>query len=361
MTTILLFIAILGVLILVHEFGHFIVAKRAKAKVEEFGIGFPPRVFGIKRGETIYSVNLFPIGGFVKVFGEDGESREDPRSFGSKNLPTRALVIVAGVFMNLFLAVVILTLGHIIGLPQIIDGEGKDARLKNITIRVADVAPDSPAAAADIKLGDVIYSMRSDTIEITGIADSVDVQNFTSKHLGQRVILEVKRGEKLIAKEIIPRPDPPEGEGPIGFAMVKIGRVAYPLYIAPWKGIESTALITWGTIKGFGSIIVDFARTGELRGDLAGPVGIAVITGQVSQMGFIFLLQFIALISINLAVINVLPFPALDGGRLLFLAIEKLKGSPVKQKYEKFAHTIGFAALIALMIVVTFRDIGRFL
>lgn len=359
--TIALFITILAVLILVHEFGHFIAAKGAKARVEEFGIGFPPRVFGAKYGETIYSVNLLPIGGFVKIFGEDGDDQRDPRSFGSKNLLTRALIVAAGVFMNLFLAAIILTIGHAIGLPQIIDEKGASAQVKNITMRVADISADSPASAADINPGDIIYAMRADSESIGDIKDAEDIQQFTSRHLAESVTLSLKRNGEVIAKTLVPRENPPKGEGPIGFSMVKIGQVSYPFYIAPWKGIESTALLTWGTLKGFGTIIADFARTGEFQGDLAGPVGIAVITGQVQQMGFIFLLQFVALISINLAVLNVLPFPALDGGRLLFLIVEKVKGSPVKQKYEKFAHTIGFSVLIVLMILVTLRDIGKFL
>jgi len=361
MATVFLFIAILAILILVHESGHFIMAKRARAKVEEFGIGFPPRVFGIKKGETVYSINFLPIGGFVKIFGEDGEEKKDQRSFSSKPIATRALIIGAGVMMNILLAIIILSIGHTIGLPQVIDGEGAGAQIKNVVVRIADTAKNSPAEAAGIKVGDIIYAISSDAADITDTTDITDIQNFTQQHLGQKIIISVRRGDEIIQKDIIPRVNYPSGEGPLGIAMIKIGQVSYPFYIAPLKGVESTFAITLDTLRAFGKIFADWFLTGKLTEDLAGPIGIAVITGEVQKMGFIFLLQFIALISINLAIINVLPIPALDGGRLLFLAIEKIKGSPVKQKYEKMAHTIGFAVLIFLMILVTFRDIGKFL
>lgn len=351
------FVAILGTLILVHEFGHFIMAKRAKARVEEFGIGFPPRVFGVKKGETIYSINMLPIGGFVKIFGEDGDGRKDPKSFGSKSIATRSLIIAAGVIMNFLMAAVLLSLGHMVGLPQVVEEGESEVRMKNVTVRVADVAKGSPAADAHFSIGDIIYSMRATNEEMADIKSVVGIQDFINRYLGDKITIAFMRGEEIIEAEIVPRINPPEGEGPIGFSMIKIGHVSYPIYLAPLKGIESTALVTWGTLKGFTGIVADFISRGEFKGDLAGPIGIAAITGQVQKMGFVFLLQFVALISINLAVINVLPFPALDGGRLLFLAIEKIKGSPVKQKYEKLAHTMGFAVLIALMILVTFRDI----
>ena len=358
---VLVFVAILAILILVHEFGHFLVAKRANARVEEFGIGFPPRIFGIKRGETIYSLNLFPIGGFVKIYGEDGEKKSDSRSFASKSIGTRALIISAGVVMNVLLAVVLLSWGHFIGLPQVIDGKEVGSDFKNISVRIAAVAENSPASEAGIQIGDVVRSMSAGEDEIPDVKNIEDVQSFTNTHIEETIILTITRGKEIFKKEVLPRVSPPEGEGPIGFAMIKTGDVSYPFYLAPIKGIESTFFLVSGTLKAFGNIFLDLVKTGQFKGELAGPIGIAVLTGQVQKMGFIFLLQFMALISVNLAIINIFPFPALDGGRLLFLGIEKLKGSPVNQKYEKIAHTVGFALLIFLMIVITVRDIGRFL
>ncbi|MFY9457527.1 MAG: RIP metalloprotease RseP [Candidatus Spechtbacterales bacterium] len=369
LVTISIFVIILAILILVHELGHFIVAKRSGAKVEEFGIGFPPRIFSLKRGETMYSINLFPIGGFVKIYGEDGSPRlgeaggikHDPRSFASKSIKTRAIIVAAGVLMNIFFAVIILSVGHFIGLPQVLDGESKISNVKNINIRIVDIAEGSPAKEAGIQIGDIIYGMSAALDKITDVKNIEDIQNFTDTHPGEKVAVSVKRGNVVTEKQVIPRSDPPEGEGPIGFAMVRTGQVSYPFYIAPLKGMESTFRFAAATVRAFGSAASELLATGSFGGELAGPVGIAVMTGEAQKLGFAFLLQFIALISINLAIINILPFPALDGGRLLFLGIEKIKGSPVNPKYEKMAHTAGFALLILLMIAITFRDIGKFL
>jgi len=359
--TILLFIAILAVLILVHEFGHFFVAKKSGAKVEEFGFGFPPRIWGIKRGETLYSINLLPIGGFVKIYGEDGEAKKDPRSFASQNIHTRFLIIVAGVAMNMLLAILLFSVGHFVGLPQVLNGETLWADAENIRVRVTEVAKDSPAAHAAIQVGDTIAELHFNDEKLVGVQTISDVQNFITAHQSETITLVVQRAGESIAKELIPRENPPEGEGAVGIAMVRTGEISYPFYLAPLKGIESTFFVTIGTLRAFGGIVADLVTTGSLRGELSGPVGIAVLTGQVQKMGFIFLLQFMALISINLAIINALPFPALDGGRLFFLGIEKIRGKPVNQKYEKLAHAIGFALLISLMILITFRDIGRLL
>jgi regulator of sigma E protease len=361
LVTVFIFIVILAVLILVHELGHFIMAKRSGATVEEFGFGFPPRIFGLKRGETTYSINLFPIGGFVKIYGEDGGMKQDPRSFASHSIKTRSIIVAAGVLMNMLLAVVILSVGHFIGLPQILDGESKVSNVKNITVRIVDVAEGSPASDAGIEIGDIVFGMSAVLDKISDIENIKDIQNFTDAHLGEKIVVSLKRGNAVTEKQVIPRSDPPEGEGPIGFAMARIGQVSYPFYIAPFKGLESTFLFAVRTLQSFWSVFYEVFTTGNFAGELAGPVGIAVMTGEAQKLGFAFLLQFIALISINLAIINILPFPALDGGRLLFFGIEKIKGSPVNQKYEKMAHAAGFALLILLMIVITFRDIGKFL
>lgn len=360
-TTILTFVIILGALILVHEFGHFIAAKIARAKVEEFGLGFPPRIFGVKRGETIYSINLLPIGGFVKVFGEDGEQNKSPKSFASKSIGIRAIILAAGVLMNLALAVSLFSVGHIVGLPRVVDEDAVEGNVKNIVIRIADIAKNSPAEQVQMQVGDIIYAIRFGEERIENVQKIGDIQKFTNRHLGQAISLTIKRNGELLEKIVTPRENPPRDEGAIGFAMVRIGEVSYPLYLAPLKGIESTVTSIWETVKAFGMIFSTWFSTGKLTEDIAGPIGIAVITGEVQKMGLIFLLQFVALISINLAIINVLPIPALDGGRLLFLLIEKIRGAPVKQKYEKLAHTVGFAVLILLMILVTIRDVGKFL
>jgi regulator of sigma E protease len=219
MAAILLFIAILAILILVHELGHFFVAKRAGARVEEFGIGFPPRIFGLKRGETVYSVNALPIGGFVKIYGEEDEKKDDPRSFASKNIHTRVFIVAAGVLMNVALAIILFSVGHSLGLPQVLDGEESSlasslqgARVKNITVRIVDIAKDSPAEAAGAQIGDIIWALKSSDAAQERIQNIKDGQEFIGQFKGKEIRLSLKRGNDLIERNVVPRGNPPEGE-----------------------------------------------------------------------------------------------------------------------------------------------------
>lgn len=353
LTTLIIFILIIGLLIFVHEFGHFISAKKAGLLVEEFGFGFPPRLFGIKRGETVYSINLIPLGGFVKILGENGEDKDNPKSFASKPVWVRAVILTAGVAMNFLLTVLLLSIGFKIGLPQVIDSQGGEVREEKI--QVAFVNKNSPAQEIGINIGDEI-------LEINGQPEDTPekVQKIIKENRGQEIVLEIKRGDKVMEKRVTPRENPPEDEGPLGIAIVKTGIVAYPWYTAIWKGVVSTFSLTLAIIFAFYTIIKNLILGLPTMAEFAGPVGIAVMTGRVAKMGFSYLLQFVALLSINLAIINILPFPALDGGRLFFLVIEKIRNKKVSQKVENFVHMIGFALLIGLMIFVTFRDVARF-
>ncbi|OGZ35402.1 MAG: RIP metalloprotease RseP [Candidatus Portnoybacteria bacterium RIFCSPLOWO2_01_FULL_43_11] len=357
--TIIIFILILGILIFAHELGHFITAKRAGIKVDEFGFGFPPRIFGVKKGETTYSLNLFPIGGFVKIYGEEGEGRDDIRSFSSKSLSRRAIIIAAGVTMNLVLAALLLSLGHWVGLPSMIDDEA-NGNLNNPQVQIIETAKDSPVEKAGIKIGDTIASLKlkveNEKLEISRVAE---VREFTEAHRGEEVVVIIQRGDEILEKTLVLRENPPEGEGPLGAALVRTAIVSYPWYKAIILGITSTVNLIWVIIAAFLSIIWNLITTGRLITEIAGPVGIFTLTSQAAKLGFIYVLQFTALLSINLAIINILPFPALDGGRLLFLFIEKIKGSPVSQKIEKIIHTAGFIILILLMLAVTWRDVVK--
>jgi len=357
-TTIIIFLLVLGLIIFVHELGHFVLAKRAGIKVEEFGFGFPPRIFGIKKGETIYSLNLLPLGGFVKIFGEDGKKEGDnnnDRAFYNKSVGTRAKILVAGVTMNILLAVFLLGIGHWIGLPAIIEG---DEIVEGSRVQIVEVSLDSPADEAEIKMGDTIrelqisnYKLQINTVE--------DIQKFINNHKGDKVIVVLERGNQILEKEVVLRVDHPENQGSLGVALARTAIVSYPWYQSIYKGIVDVINLTGLIVVAFATIIWQLITTGKMIVDVAGPVGIFNLTGQAAQLGFIYLLQFTAILNINLAIINILPFPALDGGRLLFLAIEKIKGSPISQKIEGIAHTVGFAILIVLMLAVTWRDIIR--
>ncbi len=352
MGTILLFIVVLSLLVFVHELGHFLVAKKMGMKVEEFGFGFPPRAVGIKKGDTIYSINWIPLGGFVRIKGESGIDREDADSFSSKKAWQRFLVLIAGVMMNLFTAVVIFSIGFMIGLPTMIDSHlPASATIKERVLSVATVVKDSSAAIAGIKEGDVINSIDGQTFQTAETARSYLLEKGSG---GVELVVKGQdqkiQTQKLTATSI-------EGKQLIGIGLVETGLVSYSFFPAIGHAVVATGEFTGQILNAFGQMIMSLVRGHGPGVELSGPVGIAVLTGRVAAMGFVYLLQFVALLSINLAVINVLPLPALDGGRILFLIIEKLSGRPVNQKIETVVHNLGFGLLMLLVIFVTYKDI----
>ena len=350
MITLLIFILILGILVLVHEFGHFIVAKKSGLTVEEFGFGFPPRIFSFKVNETVYSINLLPLGGFVKILGEDGGETNSPKSFSSKSAGIRSLITAAGVMMNFALGALLLIIGFYIGLPQVVNEENK-AIAKNVQIQIIAISNNSPAEKANLKLGD----------SIEGFGEISIFQDFINQNKEKEISLKIKRGEDYLDIKAVPRANPPEREGALGIALAKTGLISYPWYQSVWLGIKSSFIITWEIIKGFFGLIKNLITVGKIPQEIAGPVGIAILAGQATALGFVYLLQLVALISLNLAVLNLIPFPALDGGRLLFLGIEKIKGSKVNPKIENAIHSIGIALLLALVVLITYRDILKLL
>jgi len=357
MITLIIFILVLGVLILVHEGGHFIAAKKSGLTVEEFGFGFPPRIFSIKKGETTYSVNLIPLGGFVKILGEDGNQPDDPKSFASKSVGIRGLIAVSGVAMNFLLAAVLLIIGFYIGLPQPIDSTN-EALAKNIGVQIVAVSGDSPAEKAGIKAGDFIKYLKIGNVN-TNINDVSVFQNLINGNKGKEVIITVQRGKELHKISATPRVNALEGQGALGIGLVKTGIVSYTWYESIWLGIKSTFVITWAIITGFLDLLKNLAVSGKISQDVSGPVGIAVLTNQAATMGLIYLLQVVAVISLNLSVLNLMPFPALDGGRLLFMGIEKIKGRKVSPKIENAVHSAGMILLLILALLITYRDILR--
>src|SRR3989338_3875189 len=361
MITFLIFIAVIGVLVLVHEWGHFVMARKAGMRVEEFGFGFPPKIWGKKKGDTIYSINLIPFGGFVKIYGEDGGHRENPDSFGSKSFFSRFKVIVAGVVMNFMFAVVLLTFGNFFGFRVDISDPALAEKATDKRVQIIRISPDSPADLAGIMLLDEIVSFEDSAGNIAYVSETADVRGFVMKNLGKTITVTVKRGNETLAKELEPRLNPPAGEGAMGIEMSLTGLIHYPWYEAIWRGAYNAYLMTVNTIYGYGILFKTLFTTGKLLADVSGPVGIATLTGQAARVGITFLMQFVAMISVNLAVLNILPFPALDGGRALMLIIEKLKGSPLNKRAEALINTAGFALLIGLMVYVTVKDIAKFL
>ncbi len=353
--TLIIFILVLGVLILAHEWGHFIVAKKSGLTVEEFGFGFPPRIFSIKRGETTYSINLLPLGGFVKILGEDGSQIDNRKSFSSKSAGIRGLITIGGVFMNFLLATFLLIIGFYIGLPQIIDN-GNEALAKNIEIQIVAINNGSPAEKAGIKMGDVVKYVKDKNSNID-INEISIFQTTINDNKGKEIVIAVQRGGQTIEVNVIPRINPPTGEGALGIAMAKTGIISYSWYKSFELGTKSAFVITWEMTKGFYSLFKNLILSGKIPQEISGPVGIAVMANQAVDLGFIYILQLMAFISLNLFILNLMPFPALDGGRLLFLGIEKIKGSKVSPKIENTIHSIGMVFLLILVILITYKDI----
>jgi len=361
--SILLFIIILAVLILAHEFGHFIIAKRSGIRVDEFGIGFPPKIFGKKIGETEYSLNLLPIGGFVKIFGEtpDEESSNGPdakRSFINKPKYIQAAVLFAGVFFNVLLAWFLISAGFMIGLPTPVDATPEGRPLQNINLVITEILPDSPAQNSGLQVGDKILSLKAGENGII-LPSPEATQEFIATRTGEDITVAIQRG-KQSAEDFIIRPIEGIIERPaIGIAMDEIGILKLPFYLAFWEGAKLTIMLTEATFFGLTGFLGDIFTGNADLSAVAGPVGIVGIVGDASGFGFIYLLSLTALISINLAIINLIPFPALDGGRLLFLLIETIKGSPIKPSIANATNAIGFALLILLMVVITYSDIVK--
>ena len=379
MFTLLIFLAILAVLVLSHEFGHFIAARKSGMKVYEFGFGFPPRVLGIQftkdvngknklrfigrkkiqeeeslGGGTIYSFNLIPLGGFVRIKGEEGQET-GPDSFVSKPAWQKAIVLAAGVTMNIILAWVLLSVGFGIGIPQSVEGAEQGMVIKDRHVEIVQVMRDKPADKAGLKPGDIFLQV-GDIVnpELTAMQDYVDA------HKNETISITIKRGEEVIVKDITTFVYEDTGRGGLGVAIVDAGLVSYPWHKAVWYGFLATGAYLKGILISFFLLFKGLFSGAAVGEALSGPVGIAVMTGQVAKMGMAYLINFTAVLSLNLAIINILPIPALDGGRLLFLGISKIIRRPLSQKYEQLAHTLGFAVLMILVVLVTIKDLGNF-
>lgn len=353
--TLIVFLAVLSILVLVHELGHFLAAKKAGIRIEEFGFGLPPRVWGVKRGETIYSLNLLPIGGFVKLYGEDGENENEVTSqasdaFFAKPKLTRALVLTAGVAMNFFLAIVVISY---------IFTQGVEVPTDQVFVK--EVAKNSPAERAGLKLNDVIRKFNEKIVK-----SPQALTEATRQHLGEEVTLEIKRCEKKIQcsvfnLQLIPRQESPAGQGPMGIAISNLEERKYPWYQAPFLGTKEAFRLSGLMLVELGKILIRLVTFQPVGAEIAGPLGIAQATGQAVKFGPLAVLQLLGLLSLNLAVVNILPFPALDGGRLLFVMLEAATRRKIRPRLERLSHQIGMAVLLTLIILVTINDLLRLL
>ena len=350
--SVLLFIVILSFLVIAHEWGHFYSARKFGIGVEEFGVGFPPRAWSKVVNGIRYSINWLPLGGFVKIKGEDGQHAEDADSFINQKAWKRFIVLVAGVVMNFLVAAILLGVGFIFGLPQ--DSTGVDPSLvSDKKVQILSVVDGYPAQLAGLKSGDTLISFNNTPIT------SVESVVTTAQPLeNQEVLLVYKRNNEVITTPVTVKKITETGKPGIGVALLESGIVTYPWYRAIPQGFITAGEMTKDIAVGFVSLIKNLA-TGNKVGGVAGPVGIAVMTGEVASLGWAHLLSFTAMLSLNLAVLNMIPFPALDGGRVLFIIIEKLTGRKVNRSIEGVVHAMGFLLLMLLIIVVTFKDVVR--
>ena len=365
MFTFILLFLFLSILILAHEWGHFFSARKLGVTVEEFGFGFPPRLYSFVKSGVRYSFNLLPLGGFVKIFGEQGEGEGNRESFISRPIWQRFIILAAGVGMNFVLAWIFFSLGAVFGLPQV--GDDSVDKLNRVPVSIVGLVPDSPADKAGLRAGDQILEMKvfrvgSPTAEISlRVESEQDVQSFVDAYRGEEIIMEVRRGESLKEFKVTPRVNVPEGEGPLGIALGRIVLKRTPWFLAPWEGLKTLWVSTILTGQGIFSIFKNFVFEGRTSVAVSGPVGIFLFAQDSRSLGLSFFLQFMGIISVNLAILNFLPIPALDGGRVLFLLIEKVRGRRVSMRVEGLTHTIGFVVLIFLMVLVTYKDIVRIL
>lgn len=350
--TILLFIIILAVLIFVHELGHFLVAKWRGIRVDEFALGFPPKIYSKKVGETTYALNLIPFGGYVKIFGEDpdAESMAGPdssRSFVNKSAWTKIAVLVAGVSANVILAWLLFSISFMSGMTGGI-GEVDPQYVENERVIVTSVLPESPAAEAGFAAGDEIRNYP--TVE--------EIQELIKGSEGSALSFDITSGTEEKTIEVVPEQGVVEGaDYGIGISMDLVGDIRLPVHLAFYHGLRMTWDMARATIVGLGGFLADIFTGDADFASVAGPVGIAGLVGEARELGWAYLLSFTAFISLNLAVLNLLPFPALDGGRILFVIIEAIKRSPIKPAVANTVNAIGFGLLILLMVVVTVKDI----
>jgi len=293
----------------------------------------------------------------VKIKGESGDAAHDADSFASKKAWQRFIVLVAGVAMNFVLAAVLLSIGFMIGLPSVVDEmTPAAAQVRDERVMVMNVAPESPASRAGIEAGDTMVS-----IDGTAFVSAETARAYIAEHGDTGVQIAVKKQDGTIETAEVTSEDIAELDvHGIGVGILTTGLVSFPVHLAVWYGTAATWQYTVEVVKAFGGLIGNLVIHQEVGVDLSGPVGIAVMTGQVAAMGIVYLLQFAALLSINLAVLNILPFPALDGGRVLFLIIEKIRRKPVDVKIEAAVHNFGFALLMILVVLVTYQDFVKF-
>jgi regulator of sigma E protease len=353
--TVILFLIVLAVLIFVHELGHFLVARAWGIRVDEFALGFGPKLWSKQIGETRYALNLVPFGGYVKIFGEnpDDESISGPdsaRSFVNKPKWQQVSVLVAGVIFNFIFAWLVIILAFTAGVPASLESYPEyQSRMANQHIAITYVEPKTPAEEAGLKAGDTLLGF--DTVE--------DVQKAIGESKTNGITIKYERGGETFEKKVTAKEGLVPDRYAIGISMDKVGVLRLPIHLAFVEGTKYTAHMMKEIALGLGDFLLGLFKGSSALSSVTGPVGIAGLVRDAAQLGFTYLMMFTALISINLGVLNLVPFPALDGGRVLFVLIEAIIRRPIKPTVANAFNAVGFALLILLMVVVTYKDIVK--
>lgn len=362
--SVIIFIIILGVLIFVHELGHFLVAKWSKIRVDEFAVGFPPKLISYTRNGTKYALNLIPFGGYVKIFGENPDEEslnpDADNSFVNKNRWIQAAVLIAGIAFNIIFAWMLISASYMMSFPAIVNEENF-SKVENIQTHVTHIAPGSPAEASGLQVGDTIQTLIAGDEQLVKTEEIQidDIQNFVTENDDREIQIIVDRNNEEKTFNVTPTDGLVEGKKTIGIVMTDLGDLKLSFFPALWQGIKTTADLVKETTVGL-TMFLGTAISGNASFDqVSGPVGIVGHVDDAAQFGFSYLLTFTAFISINLAVINLIPFPALDGGRLLFVGIEGVSRRRINTKVANTLNLVGFALLMLLMISVTISDIVK--
>lgn len=361
--TVVLFILILLLLVAVHEFGHFVMAKLTNMRVDEFAFGFPPRLFAKKHGETTYAINALPLGGYVSIWGENGEpddeAKHHPRAFGNRPWWAQLLVLVAGVTMNMVLALFIF-IGISYGKIQMSVGdEVYGPRVQDAALVVMDASPNSPAFLAGIVPGSTIVKVLSGKTQ-ADLTTATSLIAYIGSHTNDPFSITYRKPDGILSETTVAAvygiiPD----KKAIGISVESVGYVQTTLWEAITLGASRTYDMTALTLEGLRQLVVSISQGGNVLESLSGPVGIAKIVGQTTAYGYAAVLTLVAILSINLAIFNILPIPALDGGRMVVVLIEAVSRRRVPFKYYSWMNVLGFAALMVLLVVVTVNDIWR--